>query len=507
MFRSHPTKRVLLVVVACSALAARIADAQVGIVFESIEWRVAQSDAIVRANVNDVNFEPLKNGSGWVVVTLGVRETIQGTSVPTIEFAVWSDSPEDVFTRWKKSGQEVLWFLSRDKTKKAQLEAESKVSPVPTRWVPAISPYRIELAASRSERLDHSEPAIFLMDLTVREKPEEILAATRNAVHQQGSKPPLRSHQITISHALAEQSGTAGDANALIVPVDARLEANAHKWISSPADVVNRLDKGQVKDKQARDEWLAYERNELREQAVRALKYFPSDENIVLLRGLLNDPAWILETSDRDGVEVTNKVYHIRKAAYAVLKKWKVLVERPHISEPAPYDKTSAAAQPQHTTITSSDDWRARIVQSDGLSLSVSLPALVTSKQLPLQLVLFNMGEKVAQAGETGYTLDCKITLQTENGRIWKFTRLGDGLFGEKENGGQYAFIRLRRGNARHWEYNLAEAFEELTPGKYRLTLETKVEFRNNVSGEFSDTKTLVAKDLLFQVKEANKSR
>ena len=53
----------------------------------------------------------------------------------------------------------------------------------------------------------------------------------------------------------------------------------------------------------------------------------------------------------------------------------------------------------------------------------------------------------------------------------------------------------------------MADHFEPLTPGNYRLTLEAKVEFRNNVSGEFSDTKALIAKDLQFQVREASKSR
>jgi hypothetical protein len=506
MYRSQQVNHVLVAASACCfALAAQVADAQFGIAFESIEWRAAQSDVVVRGTVDEIKFKPVKNGHGWVIVTIGVRETIKGRNSPKLEFAIWSDSPEQVFTDWKKSGQEVLWFLSRDQAKKAQWVAESEDSPVPTDLVPADWKYRIELAKSRSERVDRSETAVFLADLTVREKPDEILAATRIIVQQQGSKPPLRCHQITISHALAEQSGTAGDANGLIVPVDARLEANAHKWISAHADVVDRLDKGQVKDKQERDRWLAYERDNLREQGVRALKYFPSDKNIVLLSGLLNDPAWIFETSD--GVEVPNKVYHIRKAAYAVLKKWDAFVARPHISEPAPYDKTGAAAQPQHTTINSSDDWRTRIVQSDGLSLSVSLPATAEPQHLPLQLVLFNRGEKVAQIGETGYFLDCKITLQTEGGRIWKLTQRGDYIFGEKENGGQYGFIRLRRDNARRWEYDLAEAFEKLTPGKYRLTLQAKVEFRNKMSGEFSDTKTLVAKDLPFQVRKADKSR
>jgi hypothetical protein len=508
MHHSHDAKRAIVFVVASIlALAARAADAQYREGFLSLESRVAESDAVVRGTVDDVKFKPLNDGHGWLTVVIDVRETIKGTNTPKLEFAIWSDGIEDELPRWKKSGQEILWFLSRDKARKAQVQDESKQLPAPTEWVPA-SWYPIELAKSRSARvLTTQPPAVFLMDLTVREKPEEILTATRSIVQQQGSNPPLRRHQIAISHALAEQSGSAGDANDVIVPVDARLEANARKWISTPGEVVDRLDKSQVKDKHQRDEWLAYERDNLREQGVRALKYFPSDENIVLLRGLLNDPAWISETRNRDGVEITNKVYHIRKAAYAVLNKWDVPVERPHISEPAPYDKTSAAAQPQHTTITSSDDWRTRIVLSDGLSLSVSLPGTVTPGHVPLQLVVFNRGEKVAQIGETGYALDCKIALQTEDGRVWKLTRLGDAIFGEKENGGQYAFIRLRQDNARRWEYNLAEAFEELTPGRYRLTLEAKVEFRNNVSGEFSDTKTLVAKDLMFQVKEANKSR
>ena len=146
-------------------------------------------------------------------------------------------------------------------------------------------------------------------------------------------------------------------------------------------------------------------------------------------------------------------------------------------------------------------------VQSDGLSLSLSLPATTVPGNVPLKIVLCNRGGKAAQIRETGYTLDCRITLRTEKGRVCRFTRLGDMLFGEKENGAQSAIVRLQNGQVRHWNFNLAKAFEELTPGKYVLTLEANAKFCDSASKAFSDTRTLVVKDLQFQVQEARKKQ
>ena len=146
-------------------------------------------------------------------------------------------------------------------------------------------------------------------------------------------------------------------------------------------------------------------------------------------------------------------------------------------------------------------------VEHNGLVLSVSIPATAAPGSVPLELTLVNRGRNVAQVGETGYTLDCKMTIRTKNGRACRFTPLGNTLFGEKESGAQFALIRLEKGQIRRWKFNLAKAFKELTPSSYLLTLEANAEFCNSPSAVFSETKTLIVRKLPFQVHEAREKQ
>ncbi len=52
--------------------------AQYGRNFDSIEWAVADADLVVSAKVADVKFERRHEDSGWLRVTLDVKETLKG---------------------------------------------------------------------------------------------------------------------------------------------------------------------------------------------------------------------------------------------------------------------------------------------------------------------------------------------------------------------------------------------------------------------------------------------
>ena len=94
----------------------------------------------------------------------------------------------------------------------------------------------------------------------------------------------------------------------LSVPVDERLEKRARDYCRSES----------------------YRR---REEGVRALRYFKSDENIARVKRLLNDPGWayLYHAQENKGIEV--RIYGVRQEAYRTLRVWGIDVEMPVIRE------------------------------------------------------------------------------------------------------------------------------------------------------------------------------
>ncbi len=318
---------------------------------------------------------------------------------------------------------------------------------------------------------------------------------------------------MNMSYALAHLSHSAGSVNTVTVPVDDRLEKSGRRWITAPDEVLRQLNFNQVRDEKQREGWRAFERSLLRREGVKALKYFQSDENIVLLRGLLNDPAWSNYEFERaDGTEIEKKRYFVRKAAYDVLKNWGVAVERPVIDEPtddevrAQHERKVSGPSLPTKTVSSAEEWRSRKIEAESATLFVSLPATTRVSHLPLEIILANAGHDEFRAGETGYTLDCKLKLDTQNGERVNFTRHGHYLFsGDELSRGQYAIVLFRPGTLRHWKYDLADAFEQLKPGNYKLTLEARLMFWDVKSKDFSRPVVLVAQEIPVEIVPAAK--
>ena len=70
-----------------------------------------------------------------------------------------------------------------------------------------------------------------------------------------------------------------------------------------------------------------------REEAARALRYFPSEENTARLKRLWNDPGWayLRHAEENHGIEV--RVYGVRREAYETLKSWGVNADKPTTRE------------------------------------------------------------------------------------------------------------------------------------------------------------------------------
>jgi hypothetical protein len=147
-------------------------------------------------------------------------------------------------------------------------------------------------------------------DFTLLREPEEVIRAAAESLRRM-SPAVKRVHtfalRVPLNHVAktrwAEYHGLTLD-----VPVDEQLEKRAVEYLRSE----NYLE---------------------REQAVRALRYFKSDENISQVEAMLNDPGWayLHHPQENNGIEV--RLYGVRDAAYKTLKSWGMDVDKPMIRE------------------------------------------------------------------------------------------------------------------------------------------------------------------------------
>src|SRR5690606_26034286 len=76
------------------------------------------------------------------------------------------------------------------------------------------------------------------------------------------------------------------------------------------------------------------------------------------------------------------------------------------------------------------------------------------------------------EIGVTGLSIDCKVTLTSDDGDIIPYTRSGSHFYNNQSGFGAYASPKLKYNEAHHWRVNLAELFEPLAPGTYWLSFE-----------------------------------
>lgn len=111
----------------------------------------------------------------------------------------------------------------------------------------------------------------------------------------------------------------------LIVPICPRLQSVALRMIRSPEKVLpTRKEMSHVSDEDY-EAMFKEDTGTLRRMGVECLATFKSRNNIALLKGFLNDP--FIEMDPQRDWRV--KVYSVRRAAYEVLTKWGVQVDKP----------------------------------------------------------------------------------------------------------------------------------------------------------------------------------
>ena len=205
---------VLLVFVAVARADAEIIGA------DSIEWRVADADAIIRASVTKVDVEKGVKGQFIETATLKVNETLKGTGPEHLKHSVrlstaggWEkfDRP----SRWKQGAVELLVFVKNGKIK-SLLRLDGKKS--------------------------HGQGyRTFTLDMKVCKTKNSILAAVYSALAFEEKEKPNKTISIEVPPVSAEfwSELWGGSSVFLVVPVDSRLKSAVKRWTNADISSLN----------------------------------------------------------------------------------------------------------------------------------------------------------------------------------------------------------------------------------------------------------------------------
>jgi hypothetical protein len=263
---------------------------------DSIEWMAADSAVVVRGTIVAHKVEEDPPGMVWHTVTFHVDETLKGPHRPTLQFVVAANTIEKDVARWKQLGRPVLAFLDESRFVVARYRYR-KFARFP------LAPRNGWSKGSFLELDPNSKFRACTLDLKTLTRPEEMVRATKDAIATTPASGKLCDYWFDLPGE--------GGLTRLTVPLDARLEKRARQWIRSD-------------DK------------DVRREGASALALFPSDENAVMLRRLLDDPAsWIFVS--QEGARLRKeRVYSVREAAASVLKAWGYEVPPRILREPMP---------------------------------------------------------------------------------------------------------------------------------------------------------------------------
>lgn len=311
---------------------AGVGRAQMGYTADTLEALVAGSTVVVRATVAEVERGPVVDQRGPAKIVLNIVETLKGPAAKTFTFHRNLLGSYHVYEGWRRAGREGLWFFVPEADPR-RLDAKG---PGPDRPLVYWNVIRLGPAVAEEKGFVPGPPPIFTMDLTVLDRPDDILKAARAAAREGSAEIT----GIDVPRGIMQRSGRSGDANSLGVPVDRRLEALARRLIMAPGEILSSDGLPPPKDdaeRKFRENWQRGMEASLRREGVTALRPFKSDANIALLRPLLDDPAsWRRTRYEGDLTIDLGREYYVRKAAYEVLREWGVAVAKPVIDEPPP---------------------------------------------------------------------------------------------------------------------------------------------------------------------------
>jgi hypothetical protein len=290
----YRTVKLLLGVVLLAGLASPLLG-QVRIV-ESLEWCMADSDLVIHGTLTDVKRLRDKDETIWSTFTIKVDGTFKGERKDEIKFITSHKTrpPSDRLADLAENKAPVLVCLVKSDRYKSK-GADYAEQPWALRLVEVgdIDHAMVNLA-------ENSGAVVVTMAGHILTRKDDILKAAAAAGAPPAAFPQRTSIKMPPPAEVVRKLAP-GSPVWLFVPNDRRLEAQGRSWL---------------KEKEI----------ELRVEGARLLRPFKSDDNVKLLTALLDDPQSVPAAG--------KKSFPLRKAAFDVLREWKIDVKMPVIEEP-----------------------------------------------------------------------------------------------------------------------------------------------------------------------------
>jgi hypothetical protein len=245
----------------------------------SIEAIVAESAVVVRGVVVDV-----ADADGWNLITVHVRETLKGTAAKQVRFAAPRLAKlEAALGKAKQSQRELLCLLQQQKSGPGEAPQREKVLAqhhvdLYAPFVPGRpgKPALPVIAVGPPPSDEYLEPPAFLdAHLQIHKTPEALDRAIRTAIAAPFAEGAC--YELTIPRDMAQRSGFSREHNLLTLPIDRRLEALARRLLRSPGDFAAGGDSAGARL--------------LRLEGIKALRLFPGEANLAMVRAWLDDPT------------------------------------------------------------------------------------------------------------------------------------------------------------------------------------------------------------------------
>jgi hypothetical protein len=256
---------------------------------QSIESIVANADLVFIGKLFDFRRAEESHDRDEHEITIAIEETVKQKPYPFQhevhpKFRCRIVRPASVLANWKKHSSRVLVALDSDVPQNSSV---------------------IELTPDKLE--------VMSADVRLIRDPEAVIELARKAVH----RLPANIKRVYTFELQVPREVVAGTS------WETAYQTSGHLRLSVPVD--QYLEKRAQESVRSKDP-------ERRSEGVAALAYFKSDENLALVRPLLNDADVTYFGLGKDGKPV-ERVYGVRHAAYQTLKTWGIDVKEPVIRE------------------------------------------------------------------------------------------------------------------------------------------------------------------------------
>jgi hypothetical protein len=398
----------------------------------SVEWLVGDSDVVVRGTVVDVAADHI-----WSVVTFDVLETLKGQSAKRVKFVVYKiDSEDAALAQAKQSKRELVWILKRqaagvptDAPNREKVLARYKTdlyAPfLPGRPGEPALPV-IPLASVESDKMQ--PPALLTIDLRLLNSSDELVKAIRAAIAETPNDAATGSYSVALPKEVARRTGFSRDRNFLTVPRDGRLEAFARRLVQSPGDFLSKnngfLSKSNLE-----------QRSMLRLEGVKALRQFPSEKNLAVVRAWLDDPMSTHAFKD-EGHALVPPLPKTQQATKVALPADLAHVPEIHFQQPLTKAMKTEDAQ-LHTAVTIDGVHLLNQKKTDAFIVAMM------SKRPDLAGLSFAMGDACRMKPDAGKQFVAALdafrkaegssTSKSEQGTVGKMMEFYDALATEKK--------------------------------------------------------------------------